>query len=253
MFWHGSKFYSCIFWIAIILTLSHSYLRFLYTHRWVQCLAAAPRLCITLLLSRAGQPTWPSTNSRLTPPLTSTSSSRHTSPLVSSCTMEAKVRAVRQCDIPDAVTEDDHHRTWQTLAVYRKVLFGTAYCHLLYTANYPGAQADKFFSLLVGHDFLALELVNGHVHLVFSLGERPFRVRDSNKMALNDNKWHVVTVSRPSSLQHTLLVDDTLTTVTNEGSSDTLDLQGFLYLGECLVFIIFLKPASFSLLFRIFI
>lgn len=85
-----------------------------------------------------------------------------------------------------------------------------------------------------GHDFLALELVNGHVHLVFSLGERPFRVRDSNKMALNDNKWHVVTVSRPSSLQHTLLVDDTLTTVTNEGSSDTLDLQGFLYLGGCL-------------------
>lgn len=104
------------------------------------------------------------------------------------------------------------------------------------------------FSFLTGHDFLALELVNGHVHLVFSLGERPFRVRDSNKMALNDNKWHVVTVSRPTSLQHTLLVDDTLTTVTSEGSSDTLDLQGFLYLGWCLTFLCFLEPNNDSLL-----
>ncbi|XP_045116786.1 neurexin-1-like isoform X2 [Portunus trituberculatus] len=85
-----------------------------------------------------------------------------------------------------------------------------------------------------GHDFLALELINGHVHLIFSLGDRPVRVRDNNKMALNDNKWHVVTVSRPSSLQHTLLVDDTLATVTNGGSSETLDLQGFLYLGGVL-------------------
>ena len=84
---------------------------------------------------------------------------------------------------------------------------------------------------LTGHDFIALELINGHVHLIFSLGDRPVRVRDNNKMALNDNKWHVVTVSRPSSLQHTLLVDDTLATVTNGGSSETLDLQGFLYLG----------------------
>lgn len=61
-------------------------------------------------------------------------------------------------------------------------------------------------------------------------------------MALNDNKWHVVTVSRPSSLQHTLLVDDTLTTVTSEGTSDTLDLQGFLYLGKCLTFPSFIEP-----------
>ncbi|XP_069165959.1 neurexin 1 isoform X1 [Procambarus clarkii] len=82
-----------------------------------------------------------------------------------------------------------------------------------------------------GHDFLALELVNGHVHLIFNLGDRPVRVRDNNKMALNDNKWHVVTVSRPSSLQHTLMVDDNIATVTNGGSSDNLDLQGFLYLG----------------------
>ncbi|KAK3867252.1 hypothetical protein Pcinc_027284 [Petrolisthes cinctipes] len=82
-----------------------------------------------------------------------------------------------------------------------------------------------------GHDFFALELVNGHVHLTFNLGDGPVRVRDNNKMALNDNKWHVVTVSRPSSLQHTLMVDDNLATVTNIGSSDTLDLQGFLYLG----------------------
>lgn len=83
---------------------------------------------------------------------------------------------------------------------------------------------------------MALELVNGHVNLIFNLGDRPVRVRDNNKMALNDNKWHVVTVSRPSSLQHTLMVDDNIATVTNGGSSDNLDLQGFLYLGEFLQF-----------------
>ncbi|XP_071518617.1 neurexin 1 isoform X3 [Panulirus ornatus] len=81
-----------------------------------------------------------------------------------------------------------------------------------------------------GHDFLALELVHGHVHLIFNLGDRPVRIRD-NKMALNDNKWHVVTVSRPSSLQHTLMVDDNIATFTSGGSSENLDLQGFLYLG----------------------
>ncbi|KAK7071823.1 Neurexin-2 [Halocaridina rubra] len=82
-----------------------------------------------------------------------------------------------------------------------------------------------------GHDFLALELVNGHIHLIFNLGNRPIRVRDNNKVALNDNKWHVVTVSRPSPRQHTLMVDDNIATVTNGITNENLDLQGFLYLG----------------------
>ncbi|XP_042874196.1 neurexin-1-like isoform X2 [Penaeus japonicus] len=82
-----------------------------------------------------------------------------------------------------------------------------------------------------GHDFLAIELVNGHIHLIFNLGDRPVRVRDNNKMALNDNKWHAVTVSRPSPRQHTLMVDDNTAKVISGGSNDNLDLQGFLYLG----------------------
>ncbi|XP_066961792.1 neurexin 1 isoform X2 [Macrobrachium rosenbergii] len=82
-----------------------------------------------------------------------------------------------------------------------------------------------------GHDFLALELVNGHIHLVFNLGSHPVKVRDNNKVALNDNKWHVVTVSRPSPRQHTLMVDDNIATATNGAGDENLDLQGFLYLG----------------------
>ncbi|XP_076046488.1 neurexin 1 isoform X2 [Oratosquilla oratoria] len=81
------------------------------------------------------------------------------------------------------------------------------------------------------HDFIAIELINGHVNLVFNLGSGPVRMRDNNKSTLNDNRWHAVTVGRPSPKQHTLMVDDRLATVTNAGSTENLDLHGNLYLG----------------------
>ena len=73
--------------------------------------------------------------------------------------------------------------------------------------------------------------MNGHVHLVFNLGDGPVRVRDTSRVALNDNKWHSVTVGRPSARQHTLMVDDNVATVTNNGNNQNMDLQGNFYLG----------------------
>lgn len=81
-------------------------------------------------------------------------------------------------------------------------------------------------------DFIAIELANGHIAYTFDLGDGPVRVRDNARGSLNDNKWHSVTIGRPSPKQHTLMVDETYATVTSRGHNDNLDLGGILYLGE---------------------
>ncbi|XP_021923608.1 neurexin-3 isoform X5 [Zootermopsis nevadensis] len=80
-------------------------------------------------------------------------------------------------------------------------------------------------------DFLAVELVNGHLHYIFNLGDGPVRVRDNARSSLNDNRWHAVTIGRPSPKQHTLMVDDNFAIVTSLGTNENLDLAGILYLG----------------------
>ncbi|KAK6635116.1 hypothetical protein RUM44_000365 [Polyplax serrata] len=82
-----------------------------------------------------------------------------------------------------------------------------------------------------GHDFLAVELVNGHIHYLFNLGDKTIRIRDNSKAGLNDNKWHSVAIGRPRVKQHTLQVDDTFVIVTNPGHHEDLDLTNLLYLG----------------------
>jgi leucine-rich repeat transmembrane neuronal protein 1/2 len=81
-------------------------------------------------------------------------------------------------------------------------------------------------------DFLAVELVNGHLHYIFNLGDGPVRVRDNARSSLNDNQWHAVTIGRPSPKQHTLMVDDNFAIVTSLGTNENLDLAGILYLGQ---------------------
>ncbi|KAL0121234.1 hypothetical protein PUN28_008721 [Cardiocondyla obscurior] len=81
------------------------------------------------------------------------------------------------------------------------------------------------------HDFIAVELVNGHVHYVFDLGDGAVRVRDTSKSKLNDGKWHAVSIGRPASKRHTLAVDDHVTAVNSQGSNENLDLDGILYIG----------------------
>ncbi|XP_068083571.1 neurexin 1 [Anabrus simplex] len=80
-------------------------------------------------------------------------------------------------------------------------------------------------------DFLAVELVNGHLHYIFNLGDGAVRVRDNARNSLNDNRWHAVTIGRPSPKQHTLMVDDNFAIVTSLGTNENLDLAGILYLG----------------------
>ncbi|XP_046998627.1 neurexin-1 isoform X1 [Schistocerca americana] len=82
-----------------------------------------------------------------------------------------------------------------------------------------------------GHDFVAVELVSGHLHYVFNLGDGAVRVRDNARAPLNDNHWHAVTIGRPSARQHTLMVDDSFAIVTSLGTNENLDLAGILYLG----------------------
>lgn len=83
-----------------------------------------------------------------------------------------------------------------------------------------------------GHDFIAVELVSGHIHYLFNLGDKTVRIRDNSKAALNDNKWHSVSIGRPRIKQHTLQVDDTFVIVTNTGHHEDLDLTNLLYIGN---------------------
>lgn len=81
-------------------------------------------------------------------------------------------------------------------------------------------------------DFVAVEIVAGHVVYVFDMGDGPVKIRDNARQSLNDNKWHAVTIGRPGPRQHTLLVDDAFATVTSSGHNEHLNLAGLLYLGN---------------------
>ena len=84
-----------------------------------------------------------------------------------------------------------------------------------------------------GKDFLAVELTRGHVHYVFNLGYSTVSVRDRAPRPLNDNRWHSVSIGRPSMYSHTLLVDEQhLATANTRGDNLHLDLDGILFLGE---------------------
>ncbi|KAL1415924.1 hypothetical protein MTO96_028518 [Rhipicephalus appendiculatus] len=82
-----------------------------------------------------------------------------------------------------------------------------------------------------GQDFVAVELVDGHLHYQFNLGDGPRKVRSNTARPLNDNRWHAVTLGRSSLRQHSLVVDDRVATVSSPGANVHLDLEGLLYLG----------------------
>jgi leucine-rich repeat transmembrane neuronal protein 1/2 len=62
----------------------------------------------------------------------------------------------------------------------------------------------------VGKDFLAIELVNGHVRFIYDVGSGPRVVKSKTKQSLNDNEWHEISVLRPTLNQVALKVDDTV-------------------------------------------
>lgn len=59
-------------------------------------------------------------------------------------------------------------------------------------------------------DFIAVELVNGHIHCVFNLGDGVVTMKDKLKNFLNDNRWHTVSIRRPTPKIHTMQVDEDL-------------------------------------------
>lgn len=56
-------------------------------------------------------------------------------------------------------------------------------------------------------DYIAVELVSGQIHYVFSLGKENNVIKSRSKEKLNDNKWHLVTIWRPTKTNHELSVD----------------------------------------------
>ncbi|XP_064212008.1 neurexin 1 [Tribolium castaneum] len=79
-------------------------------------------------------------------------------------------------------------------------------------------------------DFVAVELVDGHINYIVNVGDGTVTLRDTVRSHLNDNRWHTVGIRRPSVKQHTLMVDDDIVIATNHGTGN-LELDGILYLG----------------------
>lgn len=79
-------------------------------------------------------------------------------------------------------------------------------------------------------DFVAIELVDGHINYIVNVGDGSVTLRDTAPFALNDNRWHTVGIRRPSPKQHTLVVDEDIVVEPNHGTGN-LELDGILYLG----------------------
>ncbi|XP_078728154.1 neurexin-1-like isoform X8 [Lampetra fluviatilis] len=80
------------------------------------------------------------------------------------------------------------------------------------------------------NDYIAVELVKGHIHYIFDLGNGQDLIRDNSKRVLNDNRWHNVIISRDNNNIHTLKVD-TQTVSQNVNGARNLDLKGDLFIG----------------------
>ena len=48
------------------------------------------------------------------------------------------------------------------------------------------------------NDFLAVELIEGHIHYTFNMGYGPVTLKDNAENSLADNKYHSVWIRRPT-------------------------------------------------------
>lgn len=81
-------------------------------------------------------------------------------------------------------------------------------------------------------DFLAIELVSGHIQYTFNMGYGPVTLRDNLDSSLADNKFHSVWIRRQNRYKQVMVIDN-YHTVSSEGLGDNyfLNLDGILYLG----------------------
>ncbi len=84
-------------------------------------------------------------------------------------------------------------------------------------------------------DFMAVELINGRLHYTLNLGYGPITIKDNAGGTLSDNKWHRVSIGRPSRYKHTLMVDGHVASASTRGDNFHLDLDGILFLGKFVV------------------
>ena len=59
----------------------------------------------------------------------------------------------------------------------------------------------------VASDYIGVELVEGQIHYVFSLGKVTNVIRSKAREKLNDNRWHLVSIWRSTKTNHELSVD----------------------------------------------
>ncbi|XP_037909404.1 neurexin-1 isoform X2 [Hermetia illucens] len=81
------------------------------------------------------------------------------------------------------------------------------------------------------NDFISIELVNGHIHYTFDLGDGAITMRDKSRIHMNDNRWHSVSIRRPGPKTHILQVDDSLEVFSAPGGNLNIELNGILYIG----------------------
>ncbi|XP_034833852.2 neurexin 1 isoform X2 [Maniola hyperantus] len=130
-----------------------------------------------------------------------------------------------------------------SLNVYKSVTFKSkhTYAGLPLLKAYGNTYLDFYFrttemdGLLFYNggkkqDFIAVELVNGHIHCVFNLGDGVVTMKDKIKSFLNDNRWHTVSIRRPTPKVHTMQVDEDLEMHTTS-SNLMLELDSVLYVG----------------------
>lgn len=78
-------------------------------------------------------------------------------------------------------------------------------------------------------DYIALELLDGHVYFLINLGSSPVKVKATSKR-IDDSHWHTITVRR-SGRTGQIVLDDTVSDFVSPGASNQLDLADTLYLG----------------------
>jgi hypothetical protein len=81
-------------------------------------------------------------------------------------------------------------------------------------------------------DYLAVELVNGQINYVFSLGSIANTLKSRSKEKLNDNKWHLVSIWRSTKTNHELTVDSIVYKHSSNNNEHTVfSLVDKLYIG----------------------
>ena len=104
-----------------------------------------------------------------------------------------------------------------------------AYSTILINLMFKTRESNALILYNKGHkdDYVALELSQGHISYIISIGRETIHLRDTIPAKLNDNRWHKVNIRRFHGA-HILMVDGNL--VSTVSSDDKyLELDGIFY------------------------